>query len=97
MNTTIESIKRMVDLSNGKPFTFNAHIKFNDSDEYEERKLCFAKPTTINRLAVNEKFDSTIFYYVSSVDEVKDLMGDRYGEDFKIISIIGSTMEIIDF
>lgn len=89
--------EKMVNFSKGKPFTFNARIKFNDDDSYEEKRLCFAKPKTIDRLAANENFDNKIFYYVSSIEEAKSLMEDNNGNDFKIVSVIADTMETIDF
>lgn len=97
MNTSIEQIKTMVEKANGKPFTFDAVVKFHDANDYCERKFCFGNAETIDRLASDVQFDETIFYYVTSINEVKRVMEVYNGSDFQICDICEDGFEIVDY
>lgn len=99
MDTSIEQIYTMVGNANGKPFTFQGIVKFDDEDGYHVRTFCFlGEDEKVNdRLVSDIEFDETIFFYVSTIDEVKELMDEYNGNDFVLSSICGNGVRVINY
>lgn len=82
--------------SNGNSFTIDCEIHWKDEKDSKTstQTICYCSQDEYDKLADDETFDDTIFYYIMDMDgELKRVFGDK--NEWEIVEVYENTFEYV--